>query len=266
MANEFYVTGAQRAERVGDLFATIAPRYDLMNDLQSFGLHRCWKRRLVAWADVRSGQRALDVCCGTGDIAFGLARRGAQVVGVDFSEAMLSIAESRRRKAERKRGAREAEGDAGSGRQALTSESGGSATLNPQFVQGDAQQLSFPNDWLDVVTIGYGLRNLASWEAGLREMQRVVKPGGRLLVLDFGKPDHALWRGIYFGYLRLGVPILGWLFSGSAGAYAYILESLRHFPPQRGIAARMEQLGLVEVRTCNLLGGVMGLSTGRKAN
>ena len=99
------------------------------------------------------------------------------------------------------------------------------------------------------MTVGYGLRNLANWETGLREMQRVANPGGRLVVLDFGKPDNALWRGLYFGYLKLFVPWLGRIFCGSAGAYAYILESLKHYPAQHAVAAKMRELGLANVQS-----------------
>ncbi len=120
------------------------------------------------------------------------------------------------------------------------------------------------DDAFDLVTIGYGLRNLASWETGLREMQRVAKPGGRLVVLDFGKPDNALWRGLYFGYLKLFVPCLGRIFCGNASAYAYILESLKHYPAQQGVGAKMRELGLVDVRVVSLLGGVMSINYGEK--
>jgi demethylmenaquinone methyltransferase/2-methoxy-6-polyprenyl-1,4-benzoquinol methylase len=131
-------------------------------------------------------------------------------------------------------------------------------------VQGDAQQLPFPDQSFDIVTVGYGLRNLADWRAGLKEMARVAKPGGRLLVLDFGKPENPLWRNIYFGYLRLFVPLLGLVVSGSASAYSYILESLKHYPAQKGVAATMDELGLKDVRIVNFLGGVMTINYGRK--
>jgi demethylmenaquinone methyltransferase/2-methoxy-6-polyprenyl-1,4-benzoquinol methylase len=131
-------------------------------------------------------------------------------------------------------------------------------------VQGDAQQLPFPDQSIDIVTVGYGLRNLADWRAGLKEMARVAKPGGRLLVLDFGKPENPLWRNIYFGYLRLFVPLLGLVVSGSASAYSYILESLKHYPAQKGVAATMDELGLKDVRIVNFLGGVMTINYGRK--
>jgi demethylmenaquinone methyltransferase/2-methoxy-6-polyprenyl-1,4-benzoquinol methylase len=134
----------------------------------------------------------------------------------------------------------------------------------PRFVCGDAQRIPFADNSFDIVTVGYGLRNLASWETGLQEMRRVAKPGGRLVVLDFGKPDNTLWRGLYFGYLRLFVPCLGRIFYGSAGAYAYILESLKHYPAQHGVGVKMRELGLLKVRVLSLLGGLMSINYGEK--
>lgn len=238
MANEFYRQDQHRAARVNQLFARIARRYDLINDLQSFGLHRVWKRRVVRLANVGPEDTALDICCGTGDIAFGLAAEGAKVTGLDFTRQMLDVAEQRR--------------------------AGSSAAGRIAFVQGDAQQIPFPDNCFSVVTVGYGLRNLASWETGLKEMARVAAPGGRLVVLEFGKPDNALLRFLYFTYLRLFVPLLGWLFCGNAAAYAYILESLKHYPAQPGVAEKMRSLGLVEVRIVNLLGGIMSINCGNK--
>ncbi len=237
MANEFYNPGTQRAAQVNRLFATIAPRYDFINDLQSLGLHRRWKRRLARLAAVQPGDQALDLCCGTGDISFALAQKGARVTGLDFSPEMLAVAGERSPK---------------------------STAHSPKFMQGDAQQLPFPDESFDIVTVGYGLRNLASWEAGLAEMVRVAKPGARLLVLDFGKPDNGIWRALYFGYLRLCVPVFGLLFCGKASAYAYILESLKHYPAQRGVEAKMHALGLFNVRVENILGGAMSINYGEK--
>jgi demethylmenaquinone methyltransferase/2-methoxy-6-polyprenyl-1,4-benzoquinol methylase len=242
VSNVFYTPGEQRAERVNDLFAAIARRYDLLNDLQSFGLHRSWKHRVADLAAVQPGQRALDLCCGTGDIAFALARRGASVIGLDFSAAMLDIAESRNKIPDPRTGAR-----------------------NPTFIRDDAQETPFPDETFDAVTVGYGLRNLASWEKGLEEMRRVAKPGGRLVVLDFGKPANERWRKIYFGHLRRTVPFIGKMFCGNADAYAYILESLEHFPAQEGVAEKMRELKLANVRVINLLGGAMAINYGEKS-
>lgn len=237
MGNEFYNPGDQRAAEVNRLFATIAPRYDFINDLQSLGLHRRWKRRLARLAGAHPGDQALDLCCGTGDISFALAQQGATVTGLDFSKEMLAVADARNPMSD---------------------------VRNPKFLQGDAQKLPFADSSFDIVTVGYGLRNLASWETGLAEMVRVAKPGARLLVLDFGKPDNALWRALYFGYLRLCVPVFGLLFAGKASAYAYILESLKHYPAQRGVEVRMQALGLTEVRVENILGGAMSINYGVK--
>jgi len=234
VSNEYYASGAQRATKVGDLFARIARRYDLINDLQSFGLHRRWKRRVVELAGTSPGTKALDVCCGTGDIAFALARRGAEVTGLDFSAEMLTVAAERNDKAK-----------------------------PVIFLRGDAQQLPFAENSFAAVTMGYGLRNLADWRAGLTEMARVLRPGGRLVVLDFGKPDFALWRWVYFSYLRLCVPLMGLMFCGNASAYAYILESLKHYPAQHGVAVAMRELGLADVRIVNFLGGAMTINFGR---
>lgn len=244
MPNAFYDPGEARAAKVNELFTRIAPRYDLINDLQSFGLHRLWKRQVVRLAAPEPGRRALDVCCGTGDIALRLAQRGMDVLGLDFSERMLQVARQR---------------------SAVVRPSTAQPAVAPgklEFVLGDAQHIPCPDNTFDVVTIGYGLRNLPSMEAGLREMHRVAKPGGRLIVLDFGKPPNRLWRGVYFCYLRLVVPLFGLAFCGSAQAYAYILESLRHYPAQEGVAAEMKKLGLTNVRVINFLGGVMSINYG----
>jgi demethylmenaquinone methyltransferase/2-methoxy-6-polyprenyl-1,4-benzoquinol methylase len=241
VSNVFYAPGEQRAAKVNDLFASIARRYDLLNDLQSFGLHRLWKRRVVNLAKVQTGNRALDLCCGTGDIALALAKNGAETIGLDFSEKMLAVAEARRQKENRK-----------------------SQIANPKFIQGDAQQIPFPENSFDIVTVGYGLRNLASWEKGLEEMLRVAKPGGRMIILEFGKPANFLWREIYFTHLRCSVPLIGLLFCGNPQAYAYILESLKHYPAQLAVAEKMRGLKLANVRVINLLGGAMAINYAEK--
>ena len=239
MSNEFFAPGERRAAKVNDLFARIARRYDFLNDLQSFGLHRSWKRRVAELSQIKSGERALDLCCGTGDLSFALARRGAETIGLDFSPQMLEVAAQRQNNLK-------------------------SQISNLKFLQGDAQQLPFPENSFDVVTVGYGLRNLTSWERGVDEMFRVARPGARLIVLDFGKPPNALWRAVYFTHLRLSVPLIGLLFCGNASAYAYILESLKHYPAQLAVAEKMRALKLKNVRVINLLGGAMAINYGEK--
>jgi demethylmenaquinone methyltransferase/2-methoxy-6-polyprenyl-1,4-benzoquinol methylase len=259
MANSFYQPGPERAAKVGELFGAIANRYDLVNDLQSFGLHRLWKRRLARLARVGPGDRALDLCCGTGDVAKALARHGATVVGLDFSALMLAVA------------AQGWPAAAGAGvqrapRLAFPAARASSTSCHHRWllVCGDALRLPFVDESFDAVTISYGLRNLAGAAAGLQEMLRVARPGGRILVLDFGKPANRLWRWLYFGYLRRWVPPLGRMVAGSAEAYAYILESLAHYPAQQGVAALMRELGLTQVQVINLLGGAMSINYGFK--
>lgn len=238
MGGKYHVAGESpeaRAARVEDLFAAVAPRYDLINDLQSFGWHRLWKRRLVRLSGARAGVRALDVCCGTGDVSFALAQAGAETTGIDFSAAMLGVA--RRRLGER------------------------AHVLPPvEFLQGDALNLPFPDQSFDVVTISYGLRNLSDLNAGLRELRRVLRPGGRLLILDFGKPDWAPWRWVYFQYLRWCVPILGRIFCGDADTHGYILQSLQAYPGQRAVDERLQSTGFVDRGLVQLLGGMMAIN------
>ena len=224
-----------RAERVKRLFDRIAPRYDLVNDLQSFGMHRLWKRRLVELAAVRPGDLALDVCCGTGDVALALARQGATVTGVDFSVNMLAKARLR-----------------------------GKEQAGLRFVEADALALPFPAKSFDWVTIAYGLRNLPNFDDGLNELVRVLRPGGSLLILDFGKPKFTLWRRGYFAWLGWIIPLFGRVFCGDAAAYGYILESLRHYPDQEGVAEAMRARNLACVGVRNFLGGVMSIHSGKK--
>ena len=234
MAEGYFSNDETRAERVRDLFDTIAPRYDFINDLQSLWLHRHWKNRLVTLASPGSGQRALDLCCGTGDIAFALADCGADVVALDFSKPMLDQAIRRNR------------------------------DLTVTFREGDALDTRLPDDHFDCVTIAFGLRNLASFENGLGEMHRLTKPGGKMLVLDFGKPGFAPWRWIYFRYLKWIVPWFGRLICSDAPAYAYIHESLENYPAQDGVEKTMRELGCKDVVIHRILGSAMTINVGVK--
>jgi demethylmenaquinone methyltransferase/2-methoxy-6-polyprenyl-1,4-benzoquinol methylase len=260
MSNKFYKPGSGRAAKVGDLFAIIAPRYDLINDLQSLGLHRRWKSTLVRMAAAKIGDRALDVCCGTGDIALALHRQGADVIGLDFSPAMLEMAQRRATKAQWTTN-RPSHPIAGHRNRATSSVP--AAPL--RFIRGDALQLPFADNSFDIVAVGYGLRNLASWEQGLEEMWRVSRPGARLLVLDFGKPDNRFWRRIYNAYLKFFVPLFGKVFCKDAATHAYIYASLQDYPAQRGIARKMEALGCRSVTIRNLAGGAMSINFAIKA-
>lgn len=235
MANTYYNPGGERAERVRDLFGRIAGRYDLINDIQSLGMHRLWKRRLVECAQIAPGTRVLDICAGTGDLALSMSRQGAEVIGIDFCGAMLEVASKR-----------------------ASRPSNGGHRL--RLAQADAQHLPFSDHSFDVVTIGYGLRNLADLDGGLAEILRVLRAGGRLLALDFGKPECAAWRVCYETYLACVVPVFGWVFAGDPAAYAYILESLKHYPAQRGVDERLRRLGCRHTRVVNFVGGAMSLN------
>lgn len=244
MTGSYYTPGPTRSANVNALFQRIAARYDLVNDLQSLGLHRRWKTRVARLARLQPGQIALDLCCGTGDISFALARAGAKVVGLDFTAEMLVRAQTR------------------------ASAAPGSTRLNGCspifFLRADALKIPFANNAFDAVTIGYGLRNLSDWKLGLQELCRVAKPGGRLVVLEFGKPQNALWRRFYQAYLRLIVPSFGLLFHRNPRAYRYILESLDRYPSQIEIASLLRQNGLANVQLSNILGGAMSIHYAEK--
>lgn len=228
MESKFYRPDEHRAEKVHELFATIACRYDLLNDIMSAGLHRRWKHRLVALAG--QPRDVLDLCCGTGDIAL-LFR--ARVVGADFTEEMLRVAQSRRQS-------------------------------NVEWVRADALRLPFGNDSFDVVSVGYGLRNLADIEAALREILRVLRPGGKLLSLDFGKPESPALRWAYFAYLRTVLPVLGRIYCGDPDTHGYILASLQSYPAQRGTKTLMEQCGYRDCGFEEFCGGTMAVNFGSK--
>ena len=220
------------------MFSRLAARYDLVNDVMSFGLHRRWKKDTIRLAlEGRTGPaRILDLCCGTGDLSF-LAEKalpGSRVTGVDFTLPMLGVA-SRRRLETRSRSG---------------------------FLQGDALRLPFRDGAFDAVTVGYGLRNIADPLAALREMRRVLAPRGRVVVLDFGKPDNAVAGALYQAFLRTVMPAMGWLFHGDPETYLYIPESLVRYPAQRGVLTLMRQAGLDGARYESRLLGTMGLNIG----
>lgn len=225
--SKFYEPGAARAEQVQRLFAAVARRYDRLNDVMTLGLHRYWKRRVVALTG--DAGRVLDVCCGTGDIA---QRFAGRVVGVDFTAEMLQVARVR------------------------------SARI--PWVQADALRLPFADESFDAVTVGYGLRNLADVSAGLREMHRVLRPGGRLVALDFGKPARAWLRRLFFAHLRFHLPWMGRWSCGDPEAYSYIVDSLEAYPAQRGVCELMVAAGYRECGFEEFFGGTMAINFGRK--
>ena len=223
-------TPAGKGPYVRRLFATIAPHYDLITVLLSYGQDRRWKRRLLAMALPLEGRRVLDLACGTGDIALGAAVGGAQVVGLDLTPAMIALARSR----------------AGQG-------------PAPRFLVGDMLSLPFPDAAFDVVTIGYGLRNVPDLSRALAEAHRVLRSGGRLLSLDFNKPRSALVRAAYHVYLTVTGSMLGAILHGDPDTYRYIAESLRTYPGAQAVADRMAAEGFAAARWHPVLGGLLAI-------
>src|SRR3974390_1853828 len=179
MPNEYFDAGEQRAFKVKALFERIASRYDLLNDLQSFGFHRHWKRRVRKSARPERGERSLDICCGTGDLTLGFARQGLQAIGLDFSEGMRDMAQKRKKNFLQLGQASHAGSEGVCGTAKLSTQS---RLPRPEFIRGDAQCIPFRDACFEIVTVGYGLGDLSSWGNGLSEMWRGGTPGGRLLV------------------------------------------------------------------------------------
>jgi len=226
----------EKARRVGGVFSSVASRYDLMNDLMSLGLHRVWKRFALAMSGVREGSRVLDVASGSGDLAAALARRvGAEgeVWATDVNRKMLERGRDRLL-------------DAGA--------------LTPA-VQCDAERLPFPSRTFDCVTVGFGLRNMTHKELALAEMARVLKPGGRLVVLEFSKVWAPLQQ-LYDVYSFKVLPWLGERVAGAAEPYRYLAESIRLHPDQETLKGMLEQAGLSQVEVFNLAAGVVAVHRG----
>jgi len=236
--NKYLSYDEDRAPKVREMFSRLAQRYDLVNDVMSFGMHRKWKREAVRLAInglPRWPARVLDLCCGTGDMSFLAETMGAsRVVGADFTLPMLRVAQRRARAEE----------------------------SSPAFVAADALRLPFRDGVFDAVTVGYGLRNVADPQQALSEMRRVLAPGGRVVVLEFGKPDNALASALYQGYLRTMMPAVGWIFHGDPETYLYIPASLERYAAQRGVEQMMREAGFINARYENRLLGTMGLNIG----
>ena len=225
-----------KSRYVRRLFSTIADRYDLITILLSFGLDRRWKARLAADADPRPGDRALDLACGTGDISFEIAERGARVIGLDITARMIEIARAKRR----------------------------IGPARAVFLVGDMMSLPFPDSRFDVATVGYGIRNVPTIDIALGEIYRVLTPGGRVLSLDFNRPPNPMIRAVYLAYLTVVGSALGLVLHRDPDTYRYIPESIRRYPGAPGVAAAMRRLGFREVSYIPLLGGLMAINRGSK--
>ena len=233
------VSPEEKTARVRGVFDSVAGNYDLMNDLMSGGLHRLWKRFALAQTGLRPGQCALDVASGTGDLGAGLARQvGKQGLAVltDINREMLSR-----------------------GRDRLIDRG---LAANVRFVIANAEALPFPDRSFDCVTIGFGLRNVTDKPAALAAMRRVLKPGGRLLVLEFSKPTLEILKPAYDAYSFNVLPRLGGVIAGDAASYRYLAESIRMHPDQGTLAGMMREAGFDDARWHNLAGGVVALHVG----
>ena len=224
-----------KAPYVRRLFHTIADRYDLITGLLSYGQDRRWKARLAALSGATPGSRALDLACGTGDIAFALAARGALVTGLDITPRMLELARAKP-----------------------------AAPRTVTFVAGDMMALPFADASFDLVTTGYGVRNVPRIEPALDEIRRVLRPGGLLLSLDFDRPRNAVVRAAYLGYLTVVGSVLGWMLHGDPDTYRYIPESIKRYPGAAGVAAMLERSGFGDSRVVPLLGGLMAINVARR--
>ena len=231
--DDAFETPQSKRHYVKRLFATIADRYDLITRVLSYGQDARWKARLVAMADVAPGERALDLACGTGDLAFAVAARGARAVGLDITHRMVQLARQK------------------------------SATA--RFITGDMSSLPFRSASFDLVTTGYGLRNVPDLDAAIDEIARVLRPGGRLLSLDFNRPESPLLRGAYLSYLTVVGATLGWILHRDPDTYRYIPASIRRYPGAQGVADRMTRRGFHTVRIVPLLFGLMTLHFGERA-
>ena len=227
------------AGEVRGMFDRIAGVYDLLNTVMTAGLHHSWRERAADRAELGPGDAALDVCCGTGDMAFELRERvgsTGRVVGADFSEQMLEIA--REKAAER--------------------------SLDVTFEWADALNLPYETAAFDAVTVGFGVRNLADLDAGVTELGRVLKPGGRLVILEITQPQRPPLSTFFSLWFDRVVPVLGRV-AGDADAYSYLPESVRTFPPPEGLAEIMDRAGFESIRYTILAGGIIAIHSGLRA-
>lgn len=235
------VAVGDKQAKVADVFHSVASKYDVMNDLMSFGIHRLWKRITIDLSGARRGNRILDLAGGTGDLTKKFSKivgPEGQVVLADINSSMLNV-----------------------GRDRLADEG---YVGNIDFVQANAECLPFEDNSFDVITIAFGLRNVTDKDAALRSMTRVLKPGGRLLVLEFSKPTNPLMSKLYDMYSFSALPFMGKLVTNDSESYKYLAESIRMHPDQDTLRDMMEQAGLTRCTYHNLTSGVVALHRGLK--
>lgn len=226
---------------VADVFHSVAAKYDVMNDFMSFGVHRLWKRFTIDASGVRPGQKVLDLAGGTGDLSGKFAELvgpTGQVILADINDSMLRVGQEKLRN----------KGIVG----------------NINYVQANAEALPFADNSFDIITIAFGLRNVTDKDKALRSMYRVLKPGGRLLVLEFSKPEHEILSKAYDVYSFNLLPVMGKLVTNDAESYQYLAESIRMHPPQEKLKEMMEAAGFEEASFTNMTGGIVALHKGFK--
>jgi demethylmenaquinone methyltransferase/2-methoxy-6-polyprenyl-1,4-benzoquinol methylase len=232
----------EKAGLVREVFDSVAGNYDLMNDLMSLGVHRVWKREFAASSGIGPGDRVLDLAGGTGDIAALLSRRvgaNGRVVLSDINEAMLEV--GRRRLEDR------------------------GIVANVRYAIANAEMLPFEDGEFDAVTIAFGLRNVTDKDAALREMHRVLRPGGKVLILEFSRVQAEPLKAMYEIWSFGALPVLGKLVANDENSYRYLAESIRKHPPQEELAAMLEDAGFEDVRFRNLTGGIVAIHSGIRA-
>ena len=235
------VAKAEKVGKVAEVFHSVAAKYDLMNDLMSGGIHRLWKQFTIEASCVRRGHKVLDIAGGTGDLALKFSKivgKDGYVILSDINDSMLKV-----------------------GRDKLTDKG---VVGNIDYVQANAECLPFPDNYFNCITIAFGLRNVTDKDAALRSMYRILKPGGRLLVLEFSKPTNALLEKAYDVYSFNVLPKMGQLVANDAESYQYLAESIRMHPDQETLKGMMAQAGFDKVEYHNMTGGIVALHVGLK--